>query len=153
LGVLSALAAVRALASQEKPRKSIEVVALCEEEGSRFPSANFWGTRGMLGLISEQELDSVVDDNGVSIREAMRQVGLPAERVRDAVRDDLDAFLELHIEQGRILYDAGEPLGIVQTITGLYRVLGAVEGQTDHAGTTPMDLRHDAFQAAAEMAL
>jgi allantoate deiminase len=78
-------------------------------------------------------------------------VGLEPERFRDADRTDLDAFVELHIEQGRMLYDERLPLGVVSTITGLYRFLVTVEGRTDHAGTTPMDLRRDAFQAAAEM--
>jgi allantoate deiminase len=153
LGVLSALAALRALRKEGgKPRLSLEMVALCEEEGSRF-HANFWGTRGILGLIEHGELNSLRDDEGVSIADAMRKVGLPPENFQQAVRDDLDAFVELHIEQGRILYDEQRPLGIVSTITGLYRFLASVEGRTDHAGTTPMDLRRDAFQAAAEMAV
>jgi allantoate deiminase len=151
LGVLSALAAVRALRrSGATPRKSLEVVALCEEEDSRF-HANFWGTRGMLGLIAESELAELVDANGITIGDAMRSVGLPPEAYREAVRTDVDAFIELHIEQGRILFDEGLPLGIVDTITGLYRFRVKLEGRTDHAGTTPMDLRIDAFQAAAEM--
>src|SRR4029453_5122468 len=83
----------------------------------------------------------------------MQAVGLPPNDFPKAVRHDLDAFVELHIEQGRILYDEGLPLGIVSTITGLYRFLATVDGRTDHAGTTPMDLRRDAFQAAAAMAL
>ncbi|HEY3060808.1 MAG TPA: M20 family metallo-hydrolase, partial [Chloroflexota bacterium] len=153
LGVLAALAALRALQAEGfKPRKCVEMVALCEEEGSRFHS-NFWGTRGILGQISSEELTALADDDGVRIGEAMRSVGLPPEDYRQAVRDDIDAFVELHIEQGRILHDAGVPLGVVQTITGLYRFLATVEGRTDHAGTTPMDLRRDAFQAAAEIAL
>jgi len=153
LGVLSALAALRALRRDGfKPRTRLEMVALCEEEGSRF-HANFWGTRGILGLISPGELAELRDDEGTTIGEAMRRVGLPPEDYRQAVREDVDAFVELHIEQGRILYDEGLPLGVVRTITGLYRFLATVEGRTDHAGTTPMDLRRDAFQAAAEMAL
>ncbi len=152
LGVLSALAALRALAHQGKPGKSLEVVALCEEEGSRYHS-NFWGTRGILGLIEGRELHDLIDDEGVSIADAMRSVGLQPEHYHQAVRNDLDEFVELHIEQGRILYDEQRPLGVVSTITGLYRFLATVEGRTDHAGTTPMDLRRDAFQAAAEMAL
>src|SRR5436190_98329 len=150
LGVLAALAALRSLCGRSFG-KSIEVVALCEEEGSRFHS-NFWGTRGILGLIEEAELSALRDDDGVTIGEAMRAVGLPPEDYRGAKRDDLDAFVELHIEQGRILFDESAPLGVVSTITGLYRFLATVEGRTDHAGTTPMDLRRDAFQAAAEMA-
>jgi allantoate deiminase len=153
LGVLSALAAVRALKEQAgRPRRSLEVVALCEEEDSRF-HANFWGTRGILGLIRAEELDHLVDDDGMTIGLAMRSVSLAPEQYHKAVRPDLDAFVELHIEQGRILYDEQVPLGIVETITGLYRYLTTVEGRTDHAGTTPMDLRRDAVQAAAHMAL
>jgi allantoate deiminase len=153
LGVLSALAALRALtsASRERPKKSVEMVVLCEEEDSRF-HANFWGTRAMLGLIRPEELDGLRDEQGISIAEAMRSLGLAPERLSDARRSDVDAFIELHIEQGRILFDEGVPLGVVDTITGLYRFRTTVEGRTDHAGTTPMDLRKDALQAAAEMA-
>jgi allantoate deiminase len=152
LGVLSALAALRVLGSTAgRPRRSLEMVALCEEEDSRF-HANFWGTRGMLGLIDSAELDSLRDQDGVSMREAMRAVGLAPEHLQDAVRDDLDAFVELHIEQGRILADEGMPLGIVDAITGLFRFRTTVEGRTDHAGTTPMDLRRDALQAAVRIA-
>jgi allantoate deiminase len=127
------------------------MVALCEEEDSRF-HANFWGTRGILGLIDPAELDALRDQDGVSIREAMRTVGLAPEHLDSAVRNDLDAFVELHIEQGRILADERMPLGIVDAITGLFRFRTTVEGRTDHAGTTPMDLRRDALQAAAHIA-
>ncbi|HLZ25955.1 MAG TPA: M20 family metallo-hydrolase [Chloroflexota bacterium] len=152
LGVLSALAALRVLGSTAgRPARSLEMVALCEEEDSRF-HANFWGTRGILGLIDPAEFDSLRDDAGISIADAMRTVGLAPERLEEAVRTDLDAFVELHIEQGRILADEHMPLGIVDAITGLYRFRTTVEGRTDHAGTTPMDLRRDAFQAAAHIA-
>jgi allantoate deiminase len=152
LGVLSALAALRVLGSTAgRPKRSLEMVALCEEEDSRF-HANFWGTRGMLGLIEPSELESLRDEAGMTIADAMRTVGLAPEKFKDAVRDDLDAFIELHIEQGRILADEHMPLGIVDAITGLYRFRTTVEGRTDHAGTTPMDLRRDALQAAAHIA-
>jgi allantoate deiminase len=152
LGILAALAALTALREQAGlPRRSVEMVALCEEEGSRF-HANFWGTRAMLGLIRPEELDALCDDEGTTIAEAMRAVGLPPERYQEAVRNDLDAFIELHIEQGRVLYDEEIEVGIVDSITGILRQLITVEGRTDHAGTTPMDLRHDAFQGAALMA-
>jgi allantoate deiminase len=152
LGILSALAALRALKQHMgRPRKSLEMVALCEEEDSRF-HGNFWGTRGILGLIEPGELDALVDEEGVTIAHAMRSVGLEPERFRDAIRNDLDAFIELHIEQGRILFDEHQPLGVVDTITGLYRFRVILEGRTDHAGTTPMDLRRDPVQAAAQFA-
>src|SRR4030088_1423533 len=99
LGVLSALAALKALKDNKgKPQKSLEMVALCEEEDSRF-HANFWGTRGILGLISASEMDDLREEAGVTIGEAMLAVGLDPELSADAIRNDLDAFVELHIEQ------------------------------------------------------
>jgi allantoate deiminase len=83
----------------------------------------------------------------------MRAVGLAPERFREAVRTDLEAFFELHIEQGRILFDEGIDVGIVTAITGLQRFWVTVKGRADHAGTTPMDLRLDALQGAAHMAV
>jgi allantoate deiminase len=152
LGVLSALAALTTLKhAAAKPKKSVEMVALCEEEDSRF-HCNFWGTRGILGLISAAEMDDLRDEDGVSIGRAMAETGFPPENYATAIRNDLDAFVELHIEQGRILFDEELPLGIVDAITGLYRFKVTVEGRTDHAGTTPMDLRRDALQAAAQIA-
>jgi allantoate deiminase len=152
LGVLAALAALKLLEQhQGTPRKSLEMVVLCEEEDSRF-HANFWGTRGILGLIQPDELDSLKDEAGISLGQAMREVGLEPHRYAEAIRRDLDAFIELHIEQGRILFDERVPLGIVDTITGLYRFRVTVEGRADHAGTTPMDLRRDALQAALQIA-
>jgi allantoate deiminase len=153
LGILSALIALQTLREQAgKPQRSLEMVALCEEEGSRF-QAHYWGTRGMLGLIHDKDLHALRDDDGLSIAEAMQAAGLSPERYREAMRQDLDVFLELHIEQGRILYDEQINIGIVESITGLHRQLVTVLGRADHAGTTPMDLRRDAFQGAALMAI
>ena len=153
LGILAGLAALQALGEQAgQPRRSLEVVALCEEEGSRFP-AHYWGTRAMLGLIEADELERLRDEQGISIAEAMRGAGLAPERYREAVRGDLEAFLELHIEQGRVLYEEGIQVGIVEAIVGLRHRKITVRGRADHAGTTPMDLRRDALQGAAHMAL
>lgn len=153
LGILAGLTALQALLEQKgRPQRSLEVVALCEEEGSRFP-ANYWGSRGILGQIQPEELDALHDDNGVTIAEAMRLAGFTPERYREAVRNDLSAFLELHIEQGRMLFDEKIDIGIVEAITGIVHQVITVDGRADHAGTTPMDLRRDALQSAALMAL
>ena len=153
LGILAGLAALQALGEQAgQPRRSLEVVALCEEEGSRF-SAHYWGTRAMLGLIEADELERLRDEQGVSIASAMRGAGLVPERYREAARGDLAAFLELHIEQSRVLYEEGIQVGIVEAIVGLHHRKITVRGRADHAGTTPMDLRRDALQGAAHMAL
>jgi allantoate deiminase len=153
LGILTGIAALRALRENlGKPRRSLEVVALCEEEGSRFP-AHCWGTKGMLGRIDPVEFDVVRDAQDITIAEAMRAVGLPPERYREAIRTDVAAFFELHIEQGRILFDERIDLGIVTAITELQHMWITIKGRADHAGTTPMDLRCDALQGAAQMAL
>ena len=152
LGVLGGLIALRALREQAgQPRRSLEVVALCEEEGSRF-QAHYWGTRAILGLIEADELERLRDEQGVSIASAMRDAGLAPERYREAVRGDLETFLELHIEQGRVLYEERVHLGIVEAIVGLHHRQVTVRGREDHAGTTPMDMRRDALQGAAHMA-
>ena len=153
LGILAGLVSLQALREQKgQPRRSLEVVALCEEEGSRFP-AHYWGTRAILGQIAAEELEHLRDDLGTSIAEAMLAAGLSPDRYREAVRQDVDAFIELHIEQGRVLFDEHIDLGIVQAIVGLQQRWITVRGRADHAGTTPMDLRRDAFQAAAQMAV
>ncbi|MFP5370276.1 MAG: M20 family metallo-hydrolase [Actinomycetes bacterium] len=151
LGVVGGLAALAALRDLGRPTRTVEVVALCEEESSRFP-ANFFGTRAMLGLIGPEEPDRLVDGDGVSLADAMRRVGLDPATVGTAARSDLEAFLELHIEQGRVLADEGVDVGLVEVIPAIAWETITVHGRQDHAGATPMDLRRDAFQAAAQMA-
>lgn len=150
VGGLAALAALRRLG--EEPKHTVEVVALCEEESSRF-QGNFFGTRALLGLVDPHETQGLVDADGITLGEAMRGADLDPEAVREAARDDIAAFIELHVEQGRILYDEGVDIGLVEAITGLVWETIKVFGRQDHAGGTPMDARRDALQAAAEMAL
>ncbi len=153
LGILAGLAALKELRAQSgRPRRSVEVVALCEEESSRF-QANFFGTRAIVGLVTRDELDESRDVDGHSMATAMESVGLDPDQVGTARRKDLDVFLELHIEQGRNLQDTGIDIGVVDVVTGLVWERFTVQGRADHAGGTPMDLRLDAMQAAAEMSL
>ncbi len=152
LGILSGLAALAALREQVGvPARSLEVVALCEEEGSRF-HANYFGSRAILGLVDGAEPETLLDEEGVALADAMREVGLDPARYRESVRDDIDTFLELHIEQGPVLYEEGTDIGVVTGITALCWLSMTVTGRADHAGTTPMDARRDALQAAARMA-
>jgi allantoate deiminase len=151
LGVLAGLAAIEALvATSGRPRRSLELVALCEEEGSRF-AADFFGSRAMLGTIGTDEPATLRDADGTTLGDAMRRVGLDPAAIDSARRNDVEAFVELHIEQGRTLYDEGTAIGVVSAITGLRWLDVTVTGRADHAGTTPMDLRRDAMQGAAEM--
>jgi allantoate deiminase len=152
LGVIAGVIAARAVLEQAgAPKRPIEVVSLCEEEGSRFPTAGFWGSRGIIGAIGPDVPDQVVGYDGVTIGEAMRAVGLDPARVPEAERDDLDVFLELHIEQGPMLEQAGLPVGVVTGITGIREMRVVVHGRADHAGARPIDLRKDPMDAAAAM--
>ncbi len=153
LGCVAGLVAVHALSRAfGPPRKSVEVVVTCEEEGSRFPG-RMWGSRAMLGSIAPAETAGLVDADGVSIGQAMRDAGYDPAAIGTAVRHDIEAFLELHIEQGKILESARVPVGIVTAITGITQLLVRVDGRADHAGTTPMDLRRDALLGFADMVL
>ena len=153
LGVVAALAAVRALTERfGLPRRPVEVVSLCEEEGSRFPTASFWGSRAITGRIAPEDPDRIMGLDGASIAEAMRDRGLDPARVTQAQRDDLGAFIELHIEQGPILEHAGRSVGIVTGITGIRHTEVRLLGEANHAGAFPMDLRRDPMAGFAEMA-
>lgn len=151
LGIHAAIAAVGALKqAYGRPRRHLDVYVVCEEEGSRWHS-NFWGSRALTGQIRPEEPDTLTDPDGMTIGEAMRQRGLDPSTIPSARRDDVAAFVELHIEQGRILADEGHEVGVVHTITGQKQMRVRVGGRQDHAGTTPMDLRRDAMAGAAEM--
>jgi allantoate deiminase len=153
LGIVAGLTAVEALLQAKgKPRRTLEVVAICEEEGSRF-SMNFWGSRAIVGSIDQAHTDSVRDASGTSIGLAMRERGLDPSpsRMASAARDDIDTFIELHIEQGAVLESSAGRLAVVSAIVGTAHLEVTVTGRPDHAGTTPMDSRRDALAGAAAM--
>lgn len=150
LGVIAGILAVRALRERfGPPRRHIDVVSFCQEEGSRFPGANLWASRAITGLTDPAELDAMRDYGGATLREAMAAAGLDPDRYREAERDDIAAFIELHIEQGAILEHEGLAVGIVDAITGLRTYTVTITGRSDHAGGAPMDLRRDPMRAAA----
>ncbi|HEV8510541.1 MAG TPA: hydantoinase/carbamoylase family amidase, partial [Gemmatimonadales bacterium] len=151
LGIVAGLTAVEALLKlRGKPRLPLEVVAICEEEGSRF-STNFWGSRAIVGSIDQSETESVKDAHDTTIGSAMRERGLDPSGIATAVRADIGTFIELHIEQGVVLASSGTPLGVVSVIAGTAHLEIIVTGRPDHAGTTPMELRGDALAGSAAM--
>src|SRR5436309_10986091 len=142
LGIVAGLTAVETLLKTKgTPRRTLEVVAICEEEGSGF-NTNFWGSRAIVGAIDRVDAE---------LAEAMHERGLDPGRVATAARDDIDTFVELHIEQGAVLESSGTPLAVVSAIVGTAQLAVTVTGRADHAGTTPMDLRRDAPAGAAAM--
>jgi beta-ureidopropionase / N-carbamoyl-L-amino-acid hydrolase len=154
LGILLPIAAAGALrrAGIVLPY-SLEIVAFAEEEGVRFKST-FLGSRAVAGKFDLTVLDNE-DAHGVSMREAMTAAGHDIARIPGIARDPsrMLGFVEVHIEQGPILLEAGVPVGVVTSIAGSLRSTLVVEGLAGHAGTVPMKLRHDAAAAAAEIVL
>jgi allantoate deiminase len=152
LGVIAGVVAVRTLNERfGTPRRTLEAVSLCEEEASRFHATNFWGSRAIVGGISPEEPDLIQDRDGVSIGDAMRAVGLDPQRIPEARRDDLDTWIELHIEQGPILEDEGLSVGVVDAITAIRHYVVELRGRSDHAGARPMAGRLDPMAGFAEI--
>jgi allantoate deiminase len=148
LGVVLAIALLEALEGRKLPY-GIEVVGFSEEEGVRFGTP-FIGSRALIGKLDAEILNRQ-DENCVSVREAIQQFGLnPEEIPRAYINPDTLAYIEFHIEQGPVLEELGYPLGIVEAIAGQSRLEFTFLGHANHAGTTPMHLRHDAMVAAAE---
>ena len=152
LGVVTAIACVEALAG-ERFDFAIEVIGFANEEGARFGSA-LTGSRAVAGTLNLSSLDSR-DRQDITMANAMREFGLDPSRIAEAKRpaDEIAAYVEVHIEQGPVLEDAGLALGAVTAIAGATRVQADLRGMAGHAGTTPMTLRRDALAGAAEAVL
>ncbi len=148
LGVVLAIALLEELDGRRLPF-GIEVVGFSEEEGVRF-GAPFIGSRALTGRLDEQLL-SLQDAQGISVRRAIENFGLnPGDIPKAAVKNDTLGYLEFHIEQGPVLEKLRLPLAVVEGIAGQSRLEFTFVGRANHAGTTPMHLRHDAVAAAAE---
>jgi allantoate deiminase len=148
LGVVVGLSLVELLGGRRLPF-GIEVIGFSEEEGVRF-GVPFIGSRAVIGDAGE-ELLARRDAGGVSIGEAIAAFGLDPSRIAEAqITEDAIGYVEFHIEQGPVLESLGLPLGVVEAVCGQSRLEVVFEGQANHAGTTPMDLRQDALAGAAE---
>jgi len=154
LGVIAALTAIETLVkTYGQPKRPLEMISFCEEEGSAFSGTRFWGSRAITGDIPDGEWDKIPGTTGETVGEVMQRLGYPPERIPEAVRDDIDVFIELHVEQGPILEQQGLPVGIVSIINGTWGFQVTVQGIANHAGARPMDMRNDPLVAAAEMIL
>ena len=154
LGVLGAIEAVRTLNDLGIiTRHPLEVLVFTNEEGTRF---HRWllGSRAMAGLWEPDDFNAV-DGEGIGMAEHLKAIGGDLARVDEARRHhgELHAYLELHIEQGPVLHQAGIPIGVVSGITGRMPVQVRVRGVANHAGTTPMDARRDALLVASRLTL
>lgn len=151
LGACVALECV--LAMQEagvEPLTAVVVAATAEEEG-RF--GGMLGSQAIAGTVTSAWIDQAVDGDGVRLVDAMRAQGLDA---RDALgcawpKGSVAAFLELHVEQGPVLERAGCPVGIANGVSGVSVLQVRFDGVANHSGTTPMDMRSDAFAGLSRL--
>jgi len=147
-GVATGLEIVRALRqSGARLDHTIEIIDFLAEEPSEY-GLSCVGSRGMTGSLDGKMLD-LTEPGGETLRDALRRVGGNPDRLIEAKRNDISAFLELHIEQGIVLESRSLDVGVVTSIVGIRRIEIVFQGEADHAGTTPMALRHDALAAAA----
>lgn len=149
LGVVLAIEALALLADEALPF-SVEVIAFSEEEGVRF-GFPFFGSMAVAGQIVPATLERH-DSKGVSVAEALSAFGLHPQNISSscALAPETFAALEVHIEQGPVLEAENQALAVVEAIVGQSRFELTFTGQANHAGTTPMRLRHDALAAAAQ---
>ena len=131
----------------------IDVLAFGDEEGSRFPST-LTTSAACVGAFDPATL-GFADRNGVTFAEALKTYGKNAQDIPAAAyrRDEVAGYVEVHIEQGPVLEQENEPLGVVTGIVGQSRLRVVVTGEAGHAGTVPMELRRDALAGAAELIL
>jgi allantoate deiminase len=149
LGILLGIACAEELAGADAAH-DLTVVAFCDEEGARFPTAYF-GSRAFLG--GPLPDGTMTDADGATLASGIEIAGNAEAGPESGLPANAAAYLEAHIEQGPVLEAAGHPLGIVTAITGGAKLAVTLTGTAGHAGTVPMGLRRDAFAAAAEIAL
>ena len=153
LGVLAGLECLHVVReSGTATTQPLAVAAWSDEEG-RYGS--LFGSRAFCGRLDAAAISNMAAVDGDRLVDAMRRAGFDALRAPEAAapRGSVAAYVELHIEQGPRLEEAGIPIGVVEAIVGVRRARVVFHGQADHAGTTPMERRRDAFLAAADFAL
>jgi len=152
LGVVTAIECAHHIGAGVLPF-ALEVVGFADEEGVRFGST-LLGSRAIAGTLDPAVL-AATDRDGISMAAALGAFGLDPDQVGAAARrrEELLAYVELHIEQGPVLERAGVPVGCVTSINGATRLELRLQGVAGHAGTVPMSGRQDALVAAAEVIL
>jgi len=154
LNVLAGLEILRRINAQYhgRPPVTVRLVDWADEEGARFGKSLF-GSSACSGTLNMDEARGLKDQDGISLPEALKEVGVDFERVKECGRElgNAAAYLELHIEQGPVLLDLDLPLGTVLGTFGVERHVITFHGQAAHSGSTPMSRRKDAFLAAGKM--
>jgi N-carbamoyl-L-amino-acid hydrolase len=149
LGVVCAIEAVRALEDAGvRTRRPVEVAVFTNEEGARFQPAML-GSAVLAGKVALEDAYQARDRHGVRLVDELERIGYLGPE--PCAARPLRAYLELHIEQGPRLEEAGLPVGVVEGIVAIAWTRVTFHGDQDHAGPTPMRTRRDALVAAAEV--
>lgn len=156
IGVLGGIEIAQILHEESfSHERSLEIMAFCEEEGSRFNDGLF-GSRGVIGKITQKDLQRT-DEKNITRFQALADFAeeINPEEIQQSVlsKNDIHAYLEMHIEQGPYLEEENEPVGIVSHIAGPHWMTFSITGEAGHAGTVPMHLRKDPVPAVAEIIL
>ena len=154
VGVLSAIEAVRSMTEDNVEHDhTIAVVDFMCEESSRFGAATL-GSKAMRGELTLDDLHRLVDKKGISIYEALQSQNLNPDGIETMeYTRPVKAFIEIHIEQGKVLEHEQKKIGIVTGIAAPERFYVTIRGNADHSGATPMKLRHDALCGASKIIL
>jgi len=154
LNVVAGIEILRRINAQYhgKPPVTVRLVDWADEEGARFGKSLF-GSSACSGNLDMNEARGLMDKQGIKLPDALKNVGIDFERVKDSGKElkNAAAYIELHIEQGPVLLDLDLPLGAVLGTFGVERHAITFHGQAAHSGSTPMNRRKDAFLAAAKM--
>ncbi len=153
LNTIAALEVFRVLAPQQKP-VTLRLVDWADEEGARFGRSLF-GSGAAAGSLEPDDVRNLRDKDGIALPDALAEYGVDLDRVNEANSqlENAGAYLELHIEQGPVLERMDLPLGVVLGTFGVERHAVRFRGQHAHSGSTPIEVRRDAFIAAARSAI
>lgn len=150
LGIMAGYLSIKKLVEEVgQPKKSLRLISMAEEEGSRFPYA-FWGSKNIFGEAKREEVEGTVDGDGIKFEDAMRDAGFDFLSGKPKF-SEMDAFIELHIEQGNYLENKELKVGVVNSIVGQKRWDIVLTGQSNHAGTTMMEFRKDTVEGMAKI--
>lgn len=154
VGVISALECLRRIKEEGlNLAKPLEVASFSDEEGNLV--GDFLGSRAFVGSLEKEKLEKSLTQFGTTLVDILARTEFTIETILQAHRQrpDIEAFIELHIEQGTVLESEDKTIGIVEKIAGKQYRWCSFEGKASHAGTTPFELRHDAFLGLADFAL
>src|SRR4051794_2615107 len=151
LGVCAALEVIRGTQG-ETPPATLKLIDWADEEGARF-GRSLLGSSAAAGTLAPDDVRHLTDAEGTTLPAALAENGIDLDVMGEAELPDIAAYLELHIEQGPRLEEMGKPAAAVIGCFGVERHAIRFTGKASHAGSTPMDLRRDAFLAAGRFGL